>query len=54
MNSTNPTTLSLLPPPPQLQDVEQGLVAAVDELKVQKHITGTPLTLEEMLNPTEE
>ena len=54
VNSTNPTTLSPLPPPPQLQDVEQGLVAAVDELKVQKCITGTPLTLEEMLNPTQE
>ena len=53
-NSTNPTTLSSLPPPPQLQDVKQGLIAAVDELKVQKHIIGTPLTLEEMLNPTEE
>ena len=51
--ATNPATPSI-PPPPQLQDVEQSLVTAVDELKVQKCIIGTSLTLEEMLNPTEE
>ena len=53
-NSTNPATPSPLLPPPQLQDVEQSLVAAVDELKVRKRIIGTPLTVEEMLNPSEE
>ena len=42
-NSIDPTTLLPLPP-----------IAAVDELKVQKCIIETPLTLEGMLNPTEE
>lgn len=53
-NSTKPATLSPLPVPLQLQDVEQDLVAAIDELKVRKRIIGTPLTLEEMLNPIED
>ncbi|PPQ94313.1 hypothetical protein CVT25_005048 [Psilocybe cyanescens] len=52
-SSTNPVILPP-PPPPQLQEFEQGLLATVDQLKARKRIIGTPLTLEEMLNPPEE
>ncbi|KAG9312614.1 hypothetical protein JVU11DRAFT_7019 [Chiua virens] len=39
---------------PQLSEAELDLSGAVNELRKRKRITGTPLTLEEMLNPIQE
>jgi hypothetical protein len=40
--------------PQQLSEAEQDLSAAVNDLKQRNRIVGTPLTLDEMLNPVEE
>ncbi|KIO03181.1 hypothetical protein M404DRAFT_76952, partial [Pisolithus tinctorius Marx 270] len=40
--------------PAQLSNVEKDLSAAVNNLKQHKRIIGSPLTLDEMLNPVEE
>jgi len=47
-------SIPTLPTIPQLTEAENGLKEAVDDLKQRKRIIGTPLTLEEMLNPIEE
>lgn len=39
---------------PQLDRLEAGLMEAVADLKARKRITGTPPTLEELVNPVEE
>ena len=49
-----PHSIPTLPTMPQLTEAENGLQEAVDDLKQRKQIIGTPLTLEEMLNPIEE
>ena len=49
-----PHSIPTLPTMLQLTEAENGLQEAVDDLKRRKRSIGTPLTLEEMLNPIEE
>jgi hypothetical protein len=39
---------------PQLQHLEEGLMDSVSQLQQWKHIIGTPLSLNELLNPLKE
>ncbi len=52
--TTQSAALPTLVPSPQLAELEKALTESVTELKNRKRIVGTPLTLEEMLNPVEE
>ena len=49
-----PTTPTASVDLPQLSEVERDLTMAVNDLRQRKRIIGSPLTLEELLNPVEE
>ena len=49
-----PTTPTASVDLPQLSEVERDLTMAVNDLRQHKRIIGSPLTLEELLNPVEE
>jgi hypothetical protein len=46
--------IPLLTKSPQLQTLEHGLTKSIEELTTRRRIIGTPLTVDEILNPQEE